>query len=394
LRPAARVTGLPPYLFAELDRLREEARARGVDVIDLGTGDPDLPTPVPVIERLCLEARDPANHRYPAYRGSGRFREAVAAYYRRRFRVELDPDREVLAVIGSKEGIAHLIWALVDPGDYVLVPDPAYPVYHTQTLLAGGIPFALPLRRDHGYFPDLTAVPDAVRERAKLMFLNYPNNPTAGVATQEQLAEAVKFVRRHDILLCHDAAYVEMTYDGVVAPSVLEIPGAREVAIELYSLSKPFNMTGWRIGAAVGNASALGILGRLKGHTDSGQFTAVQHAAVEALTWKGAAAFLQEMNAIYARRRDLVVGRLASFGWDFDLPRGTFYVWARPPGGLPVGEFASRLLEDAGVLVAPGPAYGRGGEGYVRLALCVADARLTQAMDRIAAWQARGDLRF
>ena len=384
LKPAARLGQLPPYLFAELDRRRESARARGLDVIDLGIGDPDRPTPAAVVERLRREAADPRHHRYPAYEGASLFRKAVADYYRRRFGVDLDPEREVLAVIGSKEGIAHLIWAWVDPGDPVLVPDPAYPVYRAHTILAGGRPVPMPLLAERGFFPDLTGIPREVREQSRLMFLNYPNNPTAGVATVEQLGQAVDFARRHDILLCHDAAYVEMTYAGTGAPSVLQIPGAKEVAVEFYSLSKPFNMTGWRIGAAVGNAEAVAALGRIKNNTDSGQFTAVQYAAVEALTWPGGPDFIREMNAVYRQRRDLAVARLTRCGWDLQVPEGTFYLWAVPPGVRDSASFAAELLERTGVSVAPGPAYGSQGEGYVRLALCCEEARLVEALDRIA----------
>ncbi len=384
LKPAARLGQLPPYLFAELDRRREAARARGLDVIDLGIGDPDRPTPPPIVERLRREAADPRHHRYPAYEGSGLFRRTVADYYRRRFGVDLDPDREVLAVIGSKEGISHLIWAWVDPGDAVLVPDPAYPVYRTQTILAGGRPVPMPLLPERGFFPDLAAISRQDREQTRLMFLNYPNNPTAGVATREQLGEAVDFARQQGLLLCHDAAYVEMTYAGTIAPSIFEIPGAKEIAVEFYSLSKPFNMTGWRIGAAVGNAEAVAALGRVKNNTDSGQFTAVQYAAVEALTWPGGPDFIQEMNAVYQRRRDLAATRLAKAGWELRVPEGTFYLWARPPGVSDSGTFAAELLERTGVSVAPGPAYGRQGEGYVRVALCCEETRLAEALDRIA----------
>ncbi|MDQ7793657.1 MAG: LL-diaminopimelate aminotransferase [bacterium] len=383
MKTADRMRLLPPYLFAELDRLKTEARARGVDVVDLGVGDPEQPTPAAVVDRLCREAGDPANHRYPAYEGSALFRRTVAGYYQRRFGVRLDHDREVLAVIGSKEGISHLIWAFVDPGDVVLVPDPAYPVYRSQTLLAGGRPVLMPLEAGRGFFPDFGALRREDLERARIMFLNYPNNPTAAVATREQLAEAVAFARRHDILLCHDAAYVEMTYDGVVAPSVLEVPGAAEVALEFYSLSKPFNMTGWRIGAAVGNTVAVEALGRIKNNTDSGQFTAVQHAAVEALGGDWAESFIREMNAIYRRRRDLVVSHLSELGWEFQVPRGTFYVWAKPPGDRGSAEFASELLERTGVLVPPGTAYGPAGEGYVRIALCIDDRRLEEGLGRL-----------
>ncbi len=379
---ARRIAAVPPYLFAEIDRKKAEARARGVDVIDLGIGDPDLPTPVHVVERLRVEAGNPAWHRYPSYVGDAEFRRAVAAWYGRRFGVELDPEREVMALIGSKEGIAHAIWAYVDAGDLALVPDPGYPVYRTHVLLAGGTPYALRLEAERGFLPDLEAVPPEVVGRARLLWLNYPNNPTAAVADLAFFEEAVAFCRRHDILLCHDAAYSETTFDGYVAPSVLQVPGAREVAVEFHSLSKPFNMTGWRIGMAVGNAAAVRGLGIIKTNTDSGQFTAVQRAAVAALE-ETPAGFLEGMRETYRRRRDLVVDALRALGVQVDPPRGTFYIWAPVPAGYTSAGFTEALLEQAGVVVAPGSGYGEAGEGYFRISLTVPDALLSEAVARL-----------
>ncbi|BDG60665.1 LL-diaminopimelate aminotransferase [Caldinitratiruptor microaerophilus] len=385
-RPARRIESVPPYLFAEIDRKRREVAARGVDVISLGIGDPDLPTPDFVVERMAQEIRDPRWHRYPDYEGHPAFRRAVASFYRRRFGVEIDPDREVLALIGSKEGLAHLIWAYVDPGDVVLVPDPAYPVYLTQTRLAGGEPYVMPLRRERGFLPDLGAIPTDVARRAKLLFVNYPNNPTGAVADRAFYEEAVAFCRQHDILLVSDNAYSEMTFDGFVAPSALEVPGARDVTVEFWSLSKPFNMTGWRIAAAVGNADALyRALGIVKTNLDSGQFTAIQMAAAAALESPEAEAFIRRMNAVYARRRDMAVQALRRMGLDVEAPRGTFYLWVPVPAGHTSTSFATLLLEKAGVVVTPGIGYGPGGEGYVRLSLCLPDERLQEALDRMTA---------
>ncbi|MDA8066531.1 MAG: LL-diaminopimelate aminotransferase [Thermaerobacter sp.] len=383
MRQARRIERVPPYHFAQIDRKKAAALARGVDVINLGIGDPDRPSPPWVVEEVCRQARDPANHRYPDYDGLPSFREAVAAYYERRFGVSLDPAREVLTLIGSKEGLAHLVWALVDPGDVALVPDPAYPVYRTHTLLAGGTPYSLPLRLERGFLPDLAAVPVQVARRAKVLFLNYPNNPTGAVADREFLARAVDFCRRHDLVLAYDNAYAEMTFDGYTAPSILELPGAREVAVEFYSLSKPFNMTGWRIAACVGNAEVIRALGVIKTNTDSGQWNAVQRAGIAALGER-AEAFIAGMREVYRRRRDVMVEGLRRAGWEVPLPRATFYLWARVPEEQDAGAFAERLLEEAGVVVTPGPGFGEHGAGFVRLALTVEEVRLAEAARRIA----------
>ncbi len=377
---ASRMDTLPPYLFAALDERRRAVEARGIEVISLGIGDPDLPASPVVVETVQREAARPANHRYPRYDGLPAFRAAVAAYYGRRFGVGLDPDREVLTVIGSKEGLAHLIWAYVEQGDIVLSPDPSYPVYHAHTGLAGGEVYPLPLTEERGFLPDLKAIPEDVLRRAKLLFINYPNNPTGAVADRAFLAEAVELCRRHDILLVSDAAYVEMTLEGEPAPSVLEIPGAKDVAIEFYSLSKPFNMTGFRLGAAVGNAGAIAALGRMKNNSDSGQWNAVQYAGAAALA-EDPEAFFRQMNQVYRARRDKLCLGLRSLGWDVPLPKATFYVWAKVPGGDDQA-FSSQLLE-AGVVVVPGSGYGRHGQGYVRLCLTVSEDDIARVLTRL-----------
>jgi len=384
VRTAERLNSIGPYLFAELDSRRQQAVARGVDIINLGVGDPDRPSPEHVVRRLCREAHDPRHHRYPPYDGLAALRQALAGWYAQRFGVDLDPDAEVRVLIGSKEGLSHLCWAFVDPGDVALVPDPAYPVYRAQTLLCGGAAHPLPLKAERDFLPDLEAVPEAVRAKATIMFLNYPNNPTAATADLGFFERAVAFCRRHDLLLCHDAAYVEMTYDGCVAPSVLQVPGARDVAVETYSLSKPFNMTGWRVAFAVGNRQALQALHRVKTNTDSGQFTAVQAAGEEALR-NHPREFIERMNAVYQRRRDLALEALEALGWRLPAPRGTFYVWLPVPRNYNSLSFAGMLLEKAGVLVSPGSAFGRHGEGYVRLSLTVDEDRLVEALSRMRA---------
>jgi LL-diaminopimelate aminotransferase len=384
VKTAARIAKLPPYLFAEIDKKRQEALARGVDVISLGIGDPDQPSPDFVIDRLAREARDPATHRYPPYEGTRDFRQAVAGYYDRRFAVALDPKTETLALIGSKEGLAHLVWAFVDRGDAALVSDPGYPVYGIHVLLAGGEVVPMPLLPERGFLPDLGAIRAADRRRATLMFLCYPNNPTAGTTDLGFFREAVDFCRENDILLVHDSAYVELTFDGYAAPSILQVEGAKDVAIEFGSLSKPFNMTGWRLGYAVGNPKAIAALGVVKTNTDSGQFTAVQRAGVEALTNPAATGFIEKMRGIYARRRDIAVDALARLGCPVAKPRGSFYIWAPVPKGHTSASFASHVLDKVGVIVTPGAAYGDRGEGYFRVSLTLADERLEEALQRLA----------
>ena len=378
---AERLRRLPPYLFAELDRLRDEVAAKGVDIIDLGVGDPDQPTPAHVIEALCEAARDPATHRYPAYSGMRAFREAAASWMKTRFGLELDPDREIITLIGSKEGIAHFPLAFVDPGDVVLVPSPAYPVYRGSTILAGGEPVELALREENGFLPVLEDIDPQLLKRAKLLVINYPNNPTAATATVEFFSQVVDFAREHGLIVVSDAAYVEMGLDGYRPPSFLEAPGAMDVGIEFHSLSKTYNMTGWRIGFAAGNAELIAGLGKVKSQIDSGAFDAIQLAGVAALT--GPQEPVEEMRKIYASRRDVLVKGLESLGLRPCPTRATFYVWCRVPEGTDSRSFASRLLTEAGIVATPGVGFGEAGEGYVRFALTVGEQRLSEALQRM-----------
>jgi LL-diaminopimelate aminotransferase len=379
VRVAKRIESLPPYLFAALDAKLAAKRAEGVDVISLGVGDPDMPTPEHVVEAMREAVRDPATHRYPSYYGSIEFRRAVAAWYRRRFGVELDPETEVMALIGSKEGIGHIAFAYLDPGDEALIPDPGYPVYGVSTRLAGGTPIPIPMPAERDFAPDLAAAP--VTARTKTLWLGFPANPTAAVADLATFERSVAFCREHDLVLLHDAAYCEITFDGYVAPSVLQVPGAKDVALEFGSASKTYNMTGWRIGWAVGSAEAIRALGVVKTNLDSGQSTAIQRATIAAL--EGPQEHLDELRATYQRRRDLVVGTLNGLGWSLKPPLGSCYVWAPVPEGQTSASFADRLLDEAGVFVAPGNGYGDRGEGYVRFSVTVPDERLAEAMDRI-----------
>jgi LL-diaminopimelate aminotransferase len=381
MQTARRIAAIPPYLFAEIDRRIAEKRAAGVDVISFGIGDPDLPTPEFIVEELARAAHDPSTHQYPSYFGLPAFREAVADFYRRRFGVTLDPATQVLPLIGSKEGLAHLPWAFVDPGETALVPEPGYPVYEVATILAGGEPVHLPLGAERGWFPDFAAVGRAAADRAKILWLNYPSNPTAAVATLDQFEQAVRFAADHDLLLAHDNAYSEITFDGFVAPSVLEVPGAVEVAVEFGSLSKIFNMTGWRIGWVVGNPVAIEALGRVKTNIDSGIFNAVQRAGLAAL--RSDMPHLPGLVATYQRRRDRIMEVFNEAGWKVEAPKGALYVWLPTPPGESSVRFTQRLLDDAGVVVAPGSGYGPSGEGYVRLSLTIPDARLEEGCERV-----------
>lgn len=385
---ARRVEQTGAYLFADLDRRQEELHKRGVDVISLGIGDPDLPTPPHIIEALMEGATDPRSHRYPPYAGTPELRKAAAGWYARRFGVQLDPETEVLALIGSKEGLAHLPWATLNPGDVALVPDPGYPVYRSSTILAEAEPYRLPLTRERRFLPDLGAIPVDVLRRAKLMFLNYPNNPTAATASREFFADAVAFARRHNILLAHDNSYSEIAYDGYRPPSILEVDGAKDVAIEFHSLSKTYGMTGWRLGFVVGNAAAVGALGKIKTNIDSGVFRAVQHAGIAALT--GPQDMLPERLRIYQGRRDRVTQALRSIGWNVPDIRATFYAWMPVPGNATSTAFAAEVLERTGVVMTPGIGYGTHGDGYVRLSITIPDHRLNEALDRLVSAFGRG----
>ena len=378
---AHRLNKIPPYLFAEIDRKVQEKKMAGVDVISLGIGDPDLPTPPRIVHVLQEAATDPANHRYASYFGLAELREAIAGWYGHRSGLTLDPSTEILPTLGSKDGIAHVPLALVDPGDVVLAPDPGYTVYVTGALMAGAEPFIMPLTAANHWLPDLDAIPVDVAQRARLMWLNYPNNPTAAVADRDFLERAVAFCIRHDIILCHDAPYSEIAFDGYRPLTLFEIPGAKEIGLEFHSLSKTFNMTGWRIGWVCGRADLVGLIGQLKTNIDSGIFQAVQWAAIEALNGGD-----QETHAacdVYARRHRLVAGTLNELGWKIKPPRATFYVWAQVPQGYDSIGFAAHVLDEVGVNITPGVGFGAHGEGYFRLSVTAPDARLEEAMARM-----------
>ncbi len=380
-RLSERLERLPPYLFAEIDEMKRRKEREGVEVIDFGVGDPDIPTPKHVVEAMKRAVEKPENHRYPSYEGLLEFRKAVAEFYERRKGVKLDPEREVISLIGSKEGIAHLPLAFVNDGDYVLVPDPGYPVYYSSTVLADGIPYRVPLKKENGFLPDLDAIPSDIAKKAKIMFLNYPNNPTTAVAEKEFIKSAVDFCKDYRIILAHDFAYGEITFDGYRAKSFLEVDGAFDVCIEFNSLSKTFNMTGWRIGFAVGNEDILKGLLKVKTNVDSGVFQAVQEAAIAALT--GSYECIDENCRIYGERRDVLVDGLRDLGFKVEKPKATFYVWCEVPEGYTSIEFTKKLLNDAGVLVTPGVGFGEHGEGFVRFALTKDVETIEKAVERL-----------
>lgn len=378
---AERLKKLPPYLFKELDRKRDEKIAEGVDVIDLGVGDPDLPTPKPIVDAIKEAVEDPRNHRYPSYSGMIEFRKEVARWYEKRFGVKLDPEDEVIALIGSKEGIAHFPLAFVNPGDITLVPSPAYPVYNISTIFAGGTSHFMPLLEENEFLPDLSSIPNDIAEKAKILFINYPNNPTSATASKEFFQEVIRFAKKYEIIVVHDAAYTEITFDGYIAPSFLELDEAKDVGIEFHSLSKTYNMTGWRIGFAVGNRELVSALGAVKSNIDSGVFQAIQIAGIRALrleeTW------VQNIVSVYKRRRDMMVDALNSIGLKVRPPKATFYLWVKVPDGYTSESFASKLLDEAGIVVTPGNGFGDPGEGYIRISLTQRDERLSEAVRRI-----------
>jgi len=377
-----RIKKIPPYLFAEIDRSIERKRSQGVDVISLGIGDPDIPTPENIVDRLCKAAHDPRNHRYPSYAGMPAFREAAAGWYKKRFNVSLDAGKEVLALIGSKEGIAHIPLAFVNPGDVVLFTDPGYPVYRIGTILAGGNPVEVPLLEENDFLPDYSSIKKGDAKKAEILYINYPNNPTAAVAGKEFFKETVDFATENGIIVCHDAPYSEMAYDGYKAPSFLETKGAKEVGVEFHSLSKTYNMTGWRIGFAVGNPDVISGLGKIKENVDSGAFQAVQEAGIEALT--GPQDSIERNVKTFKERRDLMVDGLNDLGFDVRKPKATFYLWFRIPGKYKSSvKFSSDLLDNAGVVMTPGVGFGRYGEGFVRCALTQPKERLSEVLDRI-----------
>ncbi len=377
---ASRMSRIPPYLFAEIDKKVAAKRAAGVDVIALDIGDPDTPTPEHILAAAADALPHLENHRYASYFGMPALRRAVAGWYSRRFGVELDPDSEILPTLGSKDGISHLPFALINPGDVVLVPSPGYPVYLTGTVMADGEPYLMPLTASNHWLPDLDAIPAEIAERARILWLNYPNNPTAATAPREFYEKALAFCQAYGIVLCHDFPYSEVSYRGYKAPSVLQFPGAKEVAIEFHSLSKTFNMTGWRIGMAVGNADVLQLLGQVKTNIDSGIFPVVQRAGIAALEGPGN----QALNDVYQRRQERTLGVLHELGWkDAVAPDATFYLWLPVPDGYTSVDFATRLLDEAAVNITPGNGFGEHGEGYFRVSLTVPDARLDEALERL-----------
>ncbi len=378
---AKRIREIPPYLFAGIERKIEEYKEKGVDIISFGIGDPDLPTPDFIIEKMAEEIKNPENHQYPSSVGMLSFRESVANWYKKRFQVELDPTSEVVSLIGSKEGIANISYCYIDPGDISLVPDPGYPVYGIGTSFAGGEPYYMPLKEENGFLPDLKAIPEEIAKKAKILWISYPNNPTGATAPLSFFEEVVDFAKKYDILVCHDNAYSEVCYDGYRPPSFLEVKGAKDVGIEFNSLSKPFNMTGWRIGFAVGNAEVIETLGRDKSNVDSGAFQAVQYAAMAGLDSDQSA--VEANRAIYAKRRDVIVDAFNDLGWDLEAPKATFYIWAPVPKGYTSASFAEYVLDQAGIVVTPGSGYGPSGEGYFRISLTIPEERVREAAERL-----------
>lgn len=383
---AERIRTLPPYLFAAIDEMKQKAIDRGVNIINLGIGDPDLPTPTPIIERLKQAAENPTHHQYPSYDGMLSFRTAVAGWYKRRFGVTVDPKTEVLTLIGSKEGIGHVPLAFIDPGDVVLVPSPGYPVYPVGTTFAGGTPYFMPLLKQNGFLPDFSAIPKDIAQKAKLMFLNSPNNPTSVVADKEFFQRVVSFAQEHHIIVCHDAAYSEIYYDGKRPASFLEADGAMEVGIEFHSLSKTFNMTGWRIGFAVGRKEVIGGLGKVKSNLDSGVFQAVQEAGITAL--ESDDQLTKGLRDIYQERRDILVPGLKKLGLELETPTAAFYVWIGVPKGFMSASFTAHVLEKTGIVTTPGNGFGEPGEGYIRMTVTTSKERLAEAVERLqkAGW--------
>ncbi|BAZ52708.1 putative aminotransferase [Nostoc sp. NIES-4103] len=382
MQPAKRLEKIPPYLFAEINRKREELVAKGVDIINMAVGDPDKPTPAHILQVMHEAIDDASTHNYPPYQGMQEFREAAALWMERRFGVAgLDPNTEIISSIGSKEAIHNTFLAFVEAGDYTLIPDPGYPVYRTSTIFAGGEAFTMPLKPENKFLPNLSAIPEEIAYKAKLLWINYPNNPTGALATLEFFEELVTFCKQYDILLCHDHAYSEMAYDGYKPPSVLQIPGAKDVAIEFHSLSKSYNMTGWRIGFVAGNDIGIAGLRQVKTNVDSGVFKAIQKAAIAG--YSTSETELQGLMSVYQNRRDIIVKGLQSLGWPIEPPKATLYVWVPVPPGYSSTEFVSLLLDKCGILVAPGNGYGQAGEGFFRIALTIADERMHEAIQRM-----------
>lgn len=381
MKTSQRLEKIPPYLFAQIDKKIDEAKEKGINIISLGIGDPDMPTLPNIVGAMHEAIYKPENHDYPPYQGTKEFRKASANWMKKRFNVELDYDSEMLALIGSKEGLAHIFFAFVDSGDIVLVPDPGYPVYKNGTILAGGEIYLMPLLAQNNFLPNFEKIPPEIAKRAKLMFLNYPNNPTGAVADLEFYQKAVDFAKKYDILICNDQAYSEMTYDNYIAPSILEIEGAKDCAIEFYSHSKSYNMTGWRIGFACGNKEAIKALGTIKNNIDSGVFKAIQEAGIEA--YNTPKSEIEKLNKIYQKRRNIVENALKELGWNIKPTKGTFYLWLPTPNNMPSADFCEMLIERTGVVVVPGVGYGENGEGYFRIALTKDEKTIQEAMERI-----------
>ncbi|MDY6794309.1 MAG: LL-diaminopimelate aminotransferase [Actinomycetota bacterium] len=381
MKVSKRLKEIPPYLFAEIDRKIEEKRERGVDVISFGVGDPDLPTPSQIVKVLQREAENPNNHRYPSYQGMPLFREAVSSWLRERFGLDFDPEREIIALLGTKEGLFHCPLAFMDQGDTALVPDPAYPVYGRAVHFCNASQVRFPLKEEDGFLPDLSAIPEDTWLKTEMIFLNYPNNPTTAVADLSFFDEIVEYSHRYDFIIVHDAAYSEITYDGYVSPSLLQVAGAKDTSLEFHSLSKTCNMTGWRIGFAAGGADLIESFGKIKTNIDSGVFNAVQHAAISAL--ENSRDIAADNCRIYQRRRDLLIEALRDVGWRVTPPKATLYVWMSVPGGYDSASFARELLEEADIVVVPGSAYGEYGEGFVRFSLTLPDQRLEEGVRRI-----------
>ncbi|MDP6072453.1 MAG: LL-diaminopimelate aminotransferase [SAR202 cluster bacterium] len=384
---ASRVEKIPPYLFVEISRKIAQKKAEGIEVISFGIGDPDLPTPDPVVDRLRQTAGDVPNHRYPETEGLPEFRSAVASWYNRRFGVSVDPGKEIISLIGAKEGIGHAAMCFIEPGDIALVPDPGYPVYSVGTWFAGGECHWMPLREENGWLPDLEAISDDVATRAKVMWLNYPNNPTGAVADIGYFEKVVEFARKHEIAVMHDACYTDVVFDGYSHPSFLETPGAMDVGVEFHSLSKSYNMTGWRVGMAVGNAEMINALLIIKSNLDSGVPQAIQEMGIEALETTDD--WLDGRNAIYQNRRDKVLRALETIGLHVDPPKASLYVWARVPEGETSASFTEKILDECAIVVTPGSGYGQYGEGYIRLSLTIGDADLDRGLERLVNWSAK-----
>ena len=381
MKMTKRIEQIPPYLFAEIDKKKAQAAAKGLDIINLGIGDPDLPTPDYIIDAMAAAIRDPKNHDYPPYEGIAEYRKAVAKWYETRFNVTLDPDKEVISLIGSKEGIAHAFLTFLDPGDVAILPDPGYPAYHVNTLIAGGVPYSVPVTEENNYEVQFDQIDPNILDRANIIFLNYPGNPTGATASDSFFERAIAWAKRHNILICMDNAYSEVYYDGQKPRSILEFPGAKEVAIEFHTLSKTFNMTGWRLGMAVGNAQAVQALGKIKTNMDSGVFKAIQWAGIKA--FEHYESFVNTQNAIYQRRRDIIVDGLNTLGWTLAKPKASFYIWAKVPAGYTSESFTVHVLETTGILIVPGNGYGPGGEGYFRISITSQEDRLVEAIARL-----------